>query len=295
MGQTNIEKKFFKYLKNECLNNNFIHLNYPYLPTDAIGKLNRFYLDKEDTWVSRLKLSDSEKIYYFGFKEDIPNTIIKFNEQPYKSCIKFVKEQVAILIKIDNDNVYNEINKFFTLKYATNDNSSGYYYLILGSIGSNKLIKNIKTLIKKFIFEIELNKNEVNVLDYIKNPPPGDYDQNYKDMLKLNLKTIELKNNILKKNFDYEVLQKLKKYIFDEYVDNDIIFNPNFKNKFDEKDNKLIDILNLSILKINNKMTFDEIIEKITYDIKNYKNTAETCVQKEKKSYEVKLFDAHYY
>ena len=59
-----------------------------------------------------------------------------------------------------------------------------------------------------------MNKNEVNVLDYIKNPPPGDYDQNYKDMLKLNLKTIELKNNILKKNFDYEVLQKLKKYIF---------------------------------------------------------------------------------
>ena len=214
MGPANkMEKKFFKNVKNRSQKSNFLQLNNSYLPTKFIGKLNRFYLDKDSIWISRLKISRTEKIYYLGLEKNIPTAIITFNNQSYKSCIKFVNEKVAILIKIEDNEVYNKINQLFTLKYATNDKSSGYYYIILGNIDSKDLFKNIKTLIRRFIFKIELDKNELNIIE-VPFPPSSRYSSKSLSNFKSNGISITSWFSISSANLSMPFFKKLIKFFF---------------------------------------------------------------------------------
>ena len=125
MNNSNVkEKNFFTYLQKQFKNNDLVNLNQLYVPNGSSGRINRFYSKEDSLWFSRLKISDNEKLYYFGSYDNLtPKAIMKFSNTSKKSSIKFFNEDVLILVKITDSKIFNEVKNLFSLKYATKDKS----------------------------------------------------------------------------------------------------------------------------------------------------------------------------
>jgi Rad3-related DNA helicase len=229
-------------------------------------------------------VSDNKKIYYFGIMDSAtPKAIITYNENYNKSGIRFSNDgNVYFRIYVESDN-FQHLNDLFTLKYATKDKSANKYFIDLGKIDSSKLIKNIKTLIKRFNFKSSLSKKSIRITSFIN---IQDFDEigetvektNYENTLKLNMKVIEFENNILKKNFPFSTVKMLKEFIFYENDNHDYIFNSNFKNKSKLTDNEIFQVLNISLSKFDNSFEYEDICDIITNDIRNFKDDSEVKV-----------------
>lgn len=274
----NLEKKFFTYLQKQFSKNDLIKLNESFVPSRSSNGVNRFYSSVDSIWFSRLNVSDNKKIYYFGIMDNpTPKAIITYNANSSESILRFTKsEEVYLLIKVGSDN-FKQINGLFSLKYATNDKSSEYYFLDLGRINTSDLIKNIKTLMKSFTFTISLKnkalivKNYIDYHDYVEIGEAVD-KTDYKEALKSNMNVISVQNNILKMNFPSSTYQRLIKYLFSEDENGDYLLNPNFKNKFDWEDGKIFEALNASISKLDNSISYESVVEMINHDVENFKS-----------------------
>lgn len=270
------EKKFFTYLQKQFSKNDFIKLNESYVPNRSSNRVNRFYSSDDSIWFARLSISDNKQLYYFGVMDDpTPKAIMTFNNDYSKSGIRFTKnEEVYFKVKLDSE-IFKHVNNLFTLKYATNDKSSDYYYLDLGKINTSNLIENINTLITRFIFHVSFKNKALIVKIYIENlsfkKEEAKDNTNYKKALKLNMGIITVENNILKKNFKYSISNKLKEYLFTQNENNDLILNHDFKNQFDLSDDEIFKSLNKTILSLDNSLSYENIVEKIIDNLEKIK------------------------
>lgn len=145
------EKKFFESLKNHFPKNDYVKLNYFIIPKSHSCNLNRFYRPSDAFWFSRLKVNNSETIYYFGFglekeNELNPKLILRSNQDIEKSGFKFLEDNVYCLTKVKmNSETFNELNRNFTVKCATKSKES-ILCIVLGNVDSKKFIENIKLL-----------------------------------------------------------------------------------------------------------------------------------------------------
>lgn len=161
------EKKFFESLKNHFPKNDYVKLNYFIIPESHSCNLNRFYRPSDAFWFSRLKVSSSETFYYFGFgldnEDEInPNLSLIANQDIKKSHFRFLEDNVYCLVEVKRDSeTFKELNKNFTLKYATKSKDN-FFYVVLGNVIGEKFIENIK-LLSKIINNFESFADRLNV------------------------------------------------------------------------------------------------------------------------------------
>ena len=291
------EKSFFTYLQKKFSKNDFIKLNESYVPKSSSNRVNRFYSSDDSIWFARLSISDNKQLYYFGVMDDpTPKAIMTFNVDYSKSGIRFTKNQkVYVKVKLDSE-IFHHVNKLFTLKYATNDKSSDYYYMDLGKINTSDLIENINILITRFIFNVSFKNKALVMKKYIEKPSFEKKEVknniNYKDVLKLNMDIITVENNILKKHLQYSITNRLKEYLFSKNKNNDLILNPNFKNQFKLNEDEIFNSLNKTISSIDNSLSYEEIVEKIIDNLKKIqKDTKITKPDEEVKLSELEQMD----
>ena len=275
------ENKFFTYLQKQFSINDLVNLDERYVPKGKSTKINRFYSRDNPIWFSRQKINEGEKIYYFGLNKDLsPKLIFKFNNELNKSSIKFIKDNVLLLVKITDSKVFNEIFNHFKLKYATKDKSSNFFYLVLGNIDSKDLFNNIRVLVQKFSFEINLNKKAIRILDYIENDDLEESNEfvsnvNYREVLELNLKIIEVKNKISKKGFSHDISKRLNEFLFEMDNKGNYSFNPNFRFKFDMDIEEIFNALNFIIPDLDNSISFETIVDNIVNNVQKSKEHEE--------------------
>lgn len=198
------EKKLFSSLKNGLLND-YIKIDKSFIPKPNGNKLNRFYSEDNSFWFARLKIKDKKTIYYFGFddggNENVkPDLILKFNAESSLSPIKFVKNKVAILTKLKNNNLNyaKKLSKNFKI-YKKED----FYFFILSEIESTDIFDKIKLFVELIDFDIDLKSNYIIINDEI--PNTEFYPVTPKDILKNNIQIIKiisfLKNSLLNDEF----------------------------------------------------------------------------------------------
>lgn len=266
-----IEKDFFSYLQNQSIKNDFILLNSQYIPNKLSNKLNRFYDDS--IWYSRLKISDKKSIYYFGLNDDItqeivsPNLILKFDSSINKSTIRFSKDDVLLLIKIQrNSECFNILNKSFKILHATKNKDSNLFYLNLGSIENDEFINNIKFLITTFNFNLDITKKELSIINInidFTNLDKIIYNNLLFDTLRFNLKVIEIKNIIYNLNFNNDVLKWIDEYLFTKNENGDYCFN----FEVDKSDISIFNSLKLRLSNLNSQLDYNSIINIIKNDL----------------------------
>lgn len=279
-----LEQKFFTYLQKQFSKNDLIRLNESFVPNRSSNRINRFYSSNTSIWFSRLKVSENKKIYYFGIMDDtIPKAIIIFNEDYSKSGIRFSDNgDVYLRIYAESDN-FKHVNDLFTLKYATKDKTSNKYYLFLGQINSHSLIKNIKTLIERFRFKITLKKSLLEITNFIEHIQYEEIGEtveqtDYINVLKVNMRVIQIENTVLKKNLPFSTVKMLKEYLFSKNHNHDYNLNPIFKNKFNLSEDEIFNALNKTLSKIDDSYSYEKIIERIMHDIEDYENDSEAKI-----------------
>ena len=133
------EKKLFSTLKYNHLND-FIRIEKSYIPKLNSNKLNRFYSEENSFWFARLKIKDTKKLYYFGSDTGSnlikPDLILKFNAESSLSPIKFIKDKVAILAKLKNNNesYVKHLSRNFKIS-----KKEDFYFFVLGEIESTDI------------------------------------------------------------------------------------------------------------------------------------------------------------
>lgn len=269
MTDENKEKEFFSYLQKQFPKNNYIKLDSKFIPNKTSNNLNRFY---DSIWFSRLKLPDNNNIYYFGLiSEDndliSPKIILKFNKELSKSTIRFSKDHVLLLIKLFKDsNYFNLLNNNLKIVYATKNKSSGLFYIDIGKIGSQKLINNIRFLINTFDFDLNINKPAL-IISNLNNDFSDFTQKNNSDglleILKFNLKVIEIKDIIYKLDFDRDTLKWIDEYLFTVNEKKDYSFN----KSFDKPDNEIFIILKNSLSNLDSNLDYKSILNKINNDL----------------------------
>ena len=168
---TKLEKDFFSFLKSQFSKNDYIKIDKSLVPKNLSNSVNRFY-NENLTCFSRIKVSGTKSIYYFGLKDQNKFNIkflLKFNSNSISSTIiRFHKNNVYISVKVLKDSKeYNKIKKFFSLTYSTKDKKDNFYYINLGSLNSKDLIKNIEFLLDNFDFDLNLSNNYLYILEDI--------------------------------------------------------------------------------------------------------------------------------
>lgn len=169
MVKSNPEKKLFSYLKSHFSKNDYVKIDKTFVPEHLSNSLNRFYNERSMCF-SRLKVSNTESIYYFALKNDetfIPKFILKYDKNSLSSTIiRFNKEDLYISIHLEkNSREYNKIKKVFPLKFATKSKKSNLYYINLGNLNSEDLINNIEYLFTNFKFDNNLKNNYLYIID----------------------------------------------------------------------------------------------------------------------------------
>ena len=169
MVKSNPEKKLFSYLKSHFSKNDYVKIDKTFVPEHLSNSLNRFYNEKSMCF-SRLKVSNTESIYYFALKNDemfIPKFILKYDKNSLSSTIiRFNKEDLYISIHLEkNSRAYNKIKKVLPLKFATKSKKSNFYYINLGNLNSEDLINNIEYLFSNFKFDNNLENNYLYIID----------------------------------------------------------------------------------------------------------------------------------
>ena len=276
----NLEKKFFSYLKTQFSKNDYVHIDKIIVPKKLSNNINRFYNEKS-IWFSRLKINDTKSIYYFGINDGnsknnnqiIPKFLLKYDTNSI-SLIRFSKNDVYILIKVlDKSDAFTKIRKYFYLKYANKEKTNDLYYLKLGNLESDDLIKNIKFLLENFKFELNLDNIYLHILDVEDfNKIKVNLNENelipegfpYLDMLKLNSYILTLKKIIKNKNLSSDDEKKLNKDLFIKTTSNNYEFNPNLTG-FATIDEIFIIIYNIIIY---NVPYYEDIISDININFK---------------------------
>lgn len=292
------EKEFFSSLKNEFTKNDYVKLDYLFIPIGFPHKLNRFYSNNESLWFSRLKINENQKIYYFGLKSDErlgqhneiqPRVILKFETNINKSSFRFIKDNVLILIKTSkNSDVYFKLKELFDLRYAVKDSKSKFY-INIGKIGTKKLMANLMLFFNTFNFEIDCNNDALNIIDIIsdKRSVNSTYNNTYLNELNFNLKFIEIKNNIYKSNLNLSEMKKLDNYLFNEDSDGNYSFSNNFDNY--ELTEETLEKLNKFILELSDENDYNLFLnnlvdslskEDIILNWQSIENTDENVIDK---------------
>ena len=262
------EEKFFKYLKRQFTQNDLVDLNKLFVPKNLSNQLIRYYSDQSSIWFSRLCLSETNKIYYFGLNGDTAiKAIIPFNNNNSKSALKFTKdEQVYLRVKI-NSKMLNNVNSFFTLKYVNKDKSSEIFYLDLGKIGDSGLLDNITKMTLNFTFVASFENRHLVFDRYLGNSDVNGESIN-KISLKRNMEIISIINSILKKNLNHSASKNLIEYLFSKNEKGDYIVRTNLLNRSGLTQFEFLNVLKNCIIEIDNSMDFDDIKNIITQKIK---------------------------
>lgn len=307
MVKSNPEKKLFSYLKSNFSKNDYVKIDKTFVPKHSSNSLNRFYNEKILCF-SRLKVSNTESIYYFAIKNDkmfIPKFILKYNKNSLSSTIiRFNKEDLYILIHLEKNSIaYNKIKEIFTLKFATKSKKSNLYYINLGNLNSENLINNIEYLFNNFKFDNNLENNYLYIIDIDdfdelstddcvddtvvssfddlvaednKNddvddvivPNSEDNTNNSVYLLEFNLNTFRIKEIIKNLNLSENDKNELNNYIFIKNEFGDYEFSENIPKKWNIT--KTFDIL---IFSLYSSQSNDLSI--ILKDINDYLNSGE--------------------
>lgn len=286
-----IEQDFFSFLQKKFSKEDIIKLEYAFIPNGISNKLNRFYSNNTSIWFSRLKVNDGRIMYYFGSMEDEklgikskirPRLILYFDKENTKSSIRFYKGDFLVLIETPKSGeAYAELkNKSLKIMHGSKNKDSNRFYVSLGELNSNKLIKNLDFFVKTFNFEIDLKSIIISILSILKKDTPvynqknnqnfksNDVSNYYFERFRFNLKAIEIKNNIANSNLSFSGAKKLVSSIFKENIDGDNYFNEDFKNKFNKTDDELLVELNNCVINLKNESNFEIIFEKIIDAVK---------------------------
>lgn len=281
MSKLNLEKEFFTYLQRQFSKNDFVQLNQSFTPENCSNKLNRFYNDEYSIWFARLKKTDKEKYYYFGLKYDesqkskeiSPRLILRFNDDSKFSCVRIIKNQYAVMIKVDNESeVFSKLYEKFSLMTSPKYKSKGIYFILLGKTDSKKLINNIMKLVVNFSFELKMNTNFLRIVDVLDNSieaqllfkediPVKKYHPITFDTLKFNFKAIEFKNNLKSINLNDDFEKGINDYVFSTDDNDDFLFNEDFKKGFSKSQYDMFDLLNRVVLKLSSDSSFEDFLK----------------------------------
>lgn len=137
---------FFDLLKREFKNKRQIALMSSFVPQSYPKRLDRYSNDDSKLWFSRLELRDKNELYYFGFKgESVPKLILTFSKNPDESNFHLIKDELAILIEIENSK---ELLKDFRI--FKSNRGPNWYYLSLGRLNGGNLSKQFELLLTKY-------------------------------------------------------------------------------------------------------------------------------------------------
>lgn len=276
MVKINPEKKLFSYLKSHFSKNDYVKIDKTFVPKHSSNSLNRFYNERSMCF-SRLKVSNTESIYYFALKNDemfIPKILLKYNKNSISSTIiRFNKEDLYISIHLEkNSSAYNKIKKVFPLKFATKSKKSNLYYINLGNFNSEDLINNIEYLFSNFKFDNNLENNYLYIIDIedfddlsvadgvddivvsgfddlsaddVIVASSEDRNNNYVSLLEFNLNAFKIKEIIKNINLSENDKNELNNYIFIRNESEDYGFSENIPEKWNIT--KTFDILIFSL------------------------------------------------
>ena len=255
------EKKLFSNLQYNHLND-FIRIDKSYIPNLYSNKLNRFYSEENSFWFARLKIKDTKTIYYFGTTDNTnnlikPDLILTFNAESNLSPMKFVKDKVTILAKLKNNNekYIKQLSKNFKIL-----KKEDFYFFILGEIGSNEILNNIKIFTELIDYDINFKKNYL----IINNPVIENSNNLTQEFFTLK-NNVEIYNfiDIMKKTFiNQKIIDEIINYLFVKDKNHNFSLNKNIF-KYNIPSNKYFNFI------LNYLQDFDKYLEFDDIDIVN--------------------------
>ena len=255
------EKKLFSNLQYNHLND-FIRIDKSYIPNLYSNKLNRFYSEENSFWFARLKIKDTKTIYYFGTTDNTnnlikPDLILTFNAESNLSPMKFVKDKVTILAKLKNNNekYIKQLSKNFKIL-----KKEDFYFFILGEIGSNEILNNIKIFTELIDYDINFKNNYL----IINNPVIENSNNLTQEFFTLK-NNVEIYNfiDIMKKTFiNQKIIDEIINYLFVKDKNHNFSLNKNIF-KYNIPSNKYFNFI------LNYLQDFDKYLEFDDIDIVN--------------------------
>jgi len=112
------------------------------------NRIDRFYNEDSNLWLSRLELKRQKSLYYFGLKNDFsPKLILVFDNDIQQSNFRLYKDEVWIRLEIND---ISNIKKDFKLRPVNKNRYPNHYYLSLGKLFGGQLSRNLELLINKY-------------------------------------------------------------------------------------------------------------------------------------------------
>ena len=283
------DKRLFSLLQ-EGLSNDYIILDKSYIPTLQSNNLNRFLNKDNGFWFSRLKIKDGNSIYYFGHDDSTtnnvkPELILSCNE---KSSIRFIKNKVAILTKLKNNNedIIKSFSKYFSIRTNDKLKEKGLYFFMLGET-SNEIHNNLQLFIQHVDYDLDYENNYLLITDNLQlnndlqiTEPQLTIDSHL-EILKINLEILKIKKFIRNTTLNPKFIDSIFDYLF--IIDENSDYNLN-QTIFDSEIpfNESISII-YNLFKDYDEYLILDFEESLEYFKQNLLNEIEVYLDKIKK------------
>lgn len=283
------DKRLFSLLQ-EGLSNDYIILDKSYIPKLQSNNLNRFLNKDNGFWFSRLKINDGNSIYYFGHDDSTsnnvkPELILSCNE---KSSIRFIKNKVAILTKLKNNNedIIKSFSKYFSIRTNDKLKEKGLYFFILGET-SNEIQNNLQLFIQHVNYDLDYEHNYLLITDYLQLnndlqiKEPKLIVDSHLEILKINLEILKIKKFLRNTTLNPKFIDSIFDYLF--LIDENSDYNLN-QAIFDSKIpfNEAIRII-YNLFKDYDEYSILDLDESLDYFKQNLLNEIEEYLDKIKK------------
>ena len=283
------DKRLFSLLQ-EGLSNDYIILDKSFIPTLQSNNLNRFLNKDNGFWFSRLKIKDGNSIYYFGHDDSTtnnvkPELILSCNE---KSSIRFIKNKVAILTKLKNNNedIIKSFSKYFSIRTNDKLKEKGLYFFMLGET-SNEIHNNLQLFIQHVDYDLDYENNYLLITDNLQlnndlqiTEPQLTIDSHL-EILKINLEILKIKKFIRNTTLNPKFIDSIFDYLF--IIDENSDYNLN-QTIFDSEIpfNESISII-YNLFKDYDEYLILDFEESLEYFKQNLLNEIEVYLDKIKK------------
>lgn len=141
------EPKLNKCFKNFFHLDSYIIWDLQFIPKSSNNKLDTYCDDFFDISYSKLTYKPGVIFYYFTKnRKTKPELTLIYNINAKKSNFRLYDNQLLIFLKINSN--LELFKQKFSLKYASKNKDSGLYYISLGDIESEDILRNLNLLMK---------------------------------------------------------------------------------------------------------------------------------------------------